>query len=81
MKERADFAFVFWMLHEVPDQKRLIGEARSVLAAKGRLLFGEPVGHVSEREYLKSAELFCAVGFKQIETLNIPFSRAVLFEK
>ena len=43
----ADFALAFAMLHEVPDQRRLLGEIHDCLKPGGKLLLAEPPIHVS----------------------------------
>jgi len=78
---KVDFALVFWMLHEVPDKQRFIREAHSVLSENGALLFAEPKGHVSEKEFAKSLEMMTSTGFKTTETPKITLSRAALLAK
>ncbi len=46
-----DFILVFMMLHEVPDQERMIRELYSTLKPGGRLLFAEPIVHVGKKTY------------------------------
>ena len=43
----ADFALVFAMLHEVPDQSRLLAEIHHCLKDGGKLLLAEPPIHVT----------------------------------
>jgi len=76
-----DFAIVFWMLHEVPDAQRLIHEIHAVLAPNGRLLFSEPIMHVSKGNYLRSLDMITQMGFTTIAAPKIPISRTTVFQK
>ena len=78
-KGTVDFVSVFYMLHEVPDPERLISELRTVMSTKGKLLFVEPVVHVSAAKFQNSLRMITARGFSAVETPKITFSRAVLF--
>ncbi len=44
---QVDFALAFMMVHEVPDQRRLLGEIHGCLKPGGKLLVAEPRLHVS----------------------------------
>ena len=78
---KIDFALVFWMLHEVPDSNRLIGEVYAALSDRGKLLFVEPKGHVNAEKYNASLEMMISAGFKLTASPKIGFSRASLLEK
>jgi ubiquinone/menaquinone biosynthesis C-methylase UbiE len=43
----ADFALAFFMVHEVPDVERFLGELIGALKVGGRFLLVEPRGHAS----------------------------------
>lgn len=74
-----DFALVFWMLHEVPDPKRLIKELYAALSPNGKLLFAEPLAHVNSAAFQTSVKMITESGLKAVGTPKIPVSRAVLF--
>ena len=73
-----DFALIFWMLHEVPDSESLIRELHAVLSPKGRLLFVEPMMHVSDAKFQNSLNIMMESGFMAIYTPKITMSRAAL---
>ena len=73
-----DFALIFYMLHEVPDPDRLIGELRAALSPKGKILFVEPKLHVSGATFQKSMKMMKEFGLEVIETPKIPVSRSAL---
>jgi ubiquinone/menaquinone biosynthesis C-methylase UbiE len=79
--QTVDFALLFWMLHEVPDQDRLIRELHAALADNGRLLFVEPKAHVTGTRYERSLKMILGTGFTVVETPKIAVSRAVLLRK
>jgi SAM-dependent methyltransferase len=76
-----DFALVFWMLHEVPDSQRLVQEVYGALSEQGRLLYVEPIGHVSKGLFEKNLETMLDVGFKVVSSPTVAFSRSVVMEK
>ena len=78
---KVDFALIFWMLHEVPDSERLIREVYAALSDHGILLFVEPRGHVTEKQFSKSLDMITSVGFKRTMSPKVRFSRSALLEK
>ena len=75
----ADFVLSFYMLHEVPDKERFLGEVRSILKPGGRYLLVEPRGHVSGAEYQRSVDTAVAAGLRPVSQVHVAFSRATLF--
>lgn len=71
-----DFAILFMMLHEVPDQQRLILELKQAMCAGGKLLFAEPIGHVPKKRYHQSLALFHQEGFRVAAEPDIAICRA-----
>ena len=74
-----DFALAFWMVHEVPDQSRLLEELNSILKPGGLFLMVEPAIHVSEKAYGETLRRALAVGFALKERPKIFMSRSTLF--
>jgi ubiquinone/menaquinone biosynthesis C-methylase UbiE len=66
-----DFAFVFAVVHEVPDQGRLFEEAHRAMKPEGLLLFCEPKGHVKPQEFEKSVQLARSKGFQVTKAADI----------
>jgi len=59
---QVDFALLFHMLHEVPDQAALLASVYAALKPDGRLLLVEPRGHVSAAQFAASLALCRTVG-------------------
>jgi ubiquinone/menaquinone biosynthesis C-methylase UbiE len=78
ISQKVDFILAFWMVHEVPDQKRLFEEMKSVLNPGGRMWLIEPKIHVTEKAFRKMTGLLELSGLKIIETPGIWLSRSVL---
>ncbi len=78
---QADFALAFAMVHEVPDQGRLLGEIHACLKPGGKLLFTEPPLHVSGEAFQQSVATAERVGFREVEKPRIPWCRSVAFAK
>jgi ubiquinone/menaquinone biosynthesis C-methylase UbiE len=77
----ADFALVFAMLHEVPDQSRLLGEIHSCLKVGSRLLLAEPPIHVTVKKFEKEVAVAEDVGFKVIDRPKMRWSHAALLKR
>ncbi|HUL54997.1 MAG TPA: class I SAM-dependent methyltransferase [Opitutaceae bacterium] len=73
-----DFALAFAMVHEVPDQARLLAEIRAALRPGGTLLVCEPVGHVPADPFAATVALARHAGFDVTGHPRAPFSRCVL---
>ncbi len=48
---KVDFALAFAMVHEVPNPAALLEDIHKALKPGGKLLFAEPVGHVSAADF------------------------------
>jgi ubiquinone/menaquinone biosynthesis C-methylase UbiE len=79
--EPADFVLAFYMVHEVPDEARFLGEVAGLLKPGGRCLLVEPNGHVSADAFERTVELAVAAGMKSISRRRVAFSRGVLLER
>lgn len=76
--EKVDFVFAFWMVHEVPDQQRLLGELKSILNPDGRIWIIEPKIHVRKRAFEKMITYCESKGFKISERPEVCLSRTVI---
>jgi ubiquinone/menaquinone biosynthesis C-methylase UbiE len=74
----ADFALAFAMLHEVPDQDRLLGEIHRCLKPGGKLLLAEPPIHVSGKKFAGEVAVAEKVGFRVVERPQLRWCRAVV---
>jgi len=75
---KVDFALAFWMVHEVPDQKRFLGEIGTLLKPGGIFLLAEPGIHVSQKMFDTTVKTALDSGLRVIGKPNIRISRAVL---
>ena len=78
---KIDFALAFAVMHELPDQKKILQELYDLLKDGGRILLAEPVGHVSNKEFANTADLACQIGFKKVEKSVIKRSHVVMLAK
>jgi ubiquinone/menaquinone biosynthesis C-methylase UbiE len=78
ISQKVDFILAFWMVHEVPDQKRLFEEMKSVLNPGGRIWIIEPKIHVTKKAFQKMTGLLELAGLKIIEKPGIRLSRSVV---
>ena len=79
--EKVDFVFVFWMFHEVRQQKKFIEELSFILKPNGLIFIVEPKIHVSKKEFHVMVDLTKAFGFTIVETPKVFFSRTIIMSK
>ena len=77
----ADFVLTFAVLHEVPNQHRLLNEVFDCLKPGGRLLVAEPPLHVSVKKFAAEVNAAEEVGFKVVERPWLRWSHAVVLAK
>lgn len=76
-----DFALAFYSAHEVPDQRRLLGDVYQCLRPSGHFLVVEPIGHVRASAFDKMLALSRGVGFKLEGQPHVRMSRTALLAK
>jgi len=76
-----DFILLCAVAHEVPDRDQLFSTLCKLLKEKGQLLFIEPAGHVSQKNFEESVTFAEKAGFRRINSLIIKKSHAVLMQK
>ena len=81
LEGKIDFALVFAVLHEVPDQAQFLTQVYKSLRSGGLMLFAEPKGHVSPAQFEKSMEIAEKIGFASETCPDIKRSHAVLMSK
>jgi ubiquinone/menaquinone biosynthesis C-methylase UbiE len=77
-QRRFGFATAFWMLHEVPDQKRMFKQLHEALEERAALLVCEPKLHVSKRAFEASVRHALGSGFEERDRPKIALSHSVL---
>lgn len=78
---QVDFALAFAMVHEVPDQERLLREIRDCLQPGGLLLVAEPRVHVSGRAFQRTETIALELGLEVAERPAVRWCRAVVLRK
>ncbi len=73
-----DFALLFAVVHEVPDQQFLISEVYQSLRKGGTLLLSEPSGHVKRGGFDETINIAERTGFSVIEEPEIRGEYSVL---
>ena len=76
-----DFVLAFAVVHEIGDAARFFREVQSVLKPRGRVLFAEPRGHVSERAFQEALSVAEHNGLQEFDSLKIARSRAAILER
>ena len=78
IKEQVDFILAFWMVHEVPDQRKFFSQLKSILAPAGNILIAEPKMHVTAKDFESTLNVADAAGLQCLATPHIRFSRTAL---
>ena len=78
---RFDFALAFAVLHETPDQERLLAELARVLKPGARLLLAEPSGHVTPEAFEQTLTFARQSDFVLTEILRIRCAHAALLTR
>ncbi len=78
---KVDFALVFAMAHEVPDQARFLSEVAASLKAGGQVLLAEPAGHVTAGKFDVTRRLAGDAGLEVAGRPDIRRSRTALLTK
>ena len=76
-----DFVLTFAVVHEVDNAARLFGEIQGALTSRGRVLFAEPRGHVSEQAFQESLALAKQNGLHKTGPVKIARSHAAILER
>lgn len=77
----ADFALAFAVVHEVPDAGSFFSELAHALKPGASVLFAEPRGHVSAKEFQDELQAAERAGFKLIGQPVIKTAHAALLSK
>ena len=76
-----DFVLVFYMFHEVPNQKEFLDEIGSILKPNGRLLIVEPPFHVSTSVFAEMVRKAGNAGFELLERPKVFLSKTAVLKK
>jgi ubiquinone/menaquinone biosynthesis C-methylase UbiE len=80
-KASVDFALAFAVLHEVPDQERILDELGQLVKPDAHLLLAEPAGHVKPDEVEHTVTIARKHGFVLTEPLLIRNAHAALLTR
>lgn len=61
---RFDFVLAYYMIYELPDARRTLGELKMLLKPKGKVLVVEPRFHVSRSMFVETLDQARAEGFR-----------------
>lgn len=81
LEQSADFALLFAVAHEVPDQKKLFKTIHRMLKAGSLLYFAEPPLHVKPEDFNQSVSYAEQAGFILEKSIMNSKSHSVLLRK
>lgn len=76
--EKVDFVLLFYVIHEMTNQDKLLEELKSILKPGGKIYIIEPKFHVSKRSFEEMTDSIKKLGFEIIGSPKVFFSRTVL---
>jgi SAM-dependent methyltransferase len=77
----ADFALLFWAMHEIPDSAGLAREIAAKLKPGGVCFVAEPAFHVQGGTFAAQVNTFAQTGLREIARPKVALSRAAVFKK
>ena len=79
--EKVDFILAFYMVHEVPNKKKLFEALKNVLNEKGQFLIVEPkFFHVTKKEFGLTMQIAEKAGFKVSQGPKLAFSFSAILK-
>jgi ubiquinone/menaquinone biosynthesis C-methylase UbiE len=81
LSAQVDFILAFYMIHELPDQKKFFQEIRSILKPNGQIFIVEPPFHVSKAAFEETINTARNAGFTPVERPKVFLSKAVILKK
>ena len=81
ISESVDFALLFHIVHEVPDEKMLFEELASISKPNAKVFIAEPSFHISKAQFEETINKAYKAGFRVIKRPKIFFSKVALLEK
>jgi ubiquinone/menaquinone biosynthesis C-methylase UbiE len=79
--EDVDFILAFYVVHEVPDKKKLFAQFKSILKPGGKILIIEPNFHVTKKAFAEMISILESLGLKIIDTPKRLLSRCIVVGK
>jgi ubiquinone/menaquinone biosynthesis C-methylase UbiE len=79
--EKVDFVLLFYVIHEVINQDKLLEELKGILNPGGKIYIIEPKVHVSKKSFEKMTDSIKKLGFEIIGSPKVFFSRTVVLAK
>jgi len=76
LAETIDFTFLAYVVHEVPDRKKLFTEVAEAMKKNAKILFMEPKSHVKENDWLESLRFARESGFVLGKSVSLSGNRA-----
>jgi len=79
-REKTDFVLMYYMVHEVPDKKRLFDEVIPLVNKNGLVMIVEPF-LISKKEFSETVNYFRERGFAETDKPKIMFSKGTVLKR
>ena len=77
---QVDFTLAFYLVHEVPDGRKLFDQLSAILAPGGKVLVVEPPFHVSPKAFARMIACAAEAGLTAVARPRIFLSKAVVLQ-
>ncbi len=81
LNEQIDFAFLFAVVHEIPNKSVLFSEISNSLKTGSKILFAEPRGHVTIEQFEESIRIAESNNIKRSNYVSIKGSHGIILQK
>jgi len=81
IREQVDFILLFYMVHEVPDQKGFFIDMHMITKPNGSILVVEPPVHVSKKAFRRTLETAEEAGFTVLPGPGLMLDKTALLTK
>ena len=78
---KVDFVLAFWMVHEVKDIPRFLGQVAAVPKPGGKVLYAEPRMHVTQKRFEEILGYAKDAGFAVNDYPKVGMSRSAVLER
>jgi len=79
--EKVDFVLAFYVVHEVPDVERFLGEVAAMLKSGGRFLLVEPKLHVTAGAFAKTLQIARSANLALVAEPKVFFSTSAILQR
>jgi ubiquinone/menaquinone biosynthesis C-methylase UbiE len=78
---KADFVFIFYVLHEIPDKEDVFKQLAGLVKRGGKVFVCEPPFHVSKSAFQEYIDMATRAGFEKVPVKKVGLSKTMLLQR